>query len=199
MLESVARWTGRTLLLGLLGLLVWAPAAFAQSAPAQPAPPGTAPGGVAGVGGIAAKPCSTPEYRQFDFWLGSWEVKNPKGEVEGTNQIDTVQNGCALQEHWDDHQGMTGTSFTFYNKGDHKWRQTWVDNQGGSLVLTGDFSGGKLVLSGEMPSRREAGKTILHRITWTPVDANHVRQFWEVSQDHGKTWGVNFDGMYNRK
>src|SRR3970282_1522072 len=29
----------------------------------------------------AAAPCSAPEYRQFDFWLGEWEVTNPSGEI----------------------------------------------------------------------------------------------------------------------
>ena len=30
-------------------------------------------------------PCSAPEYRQFDFWLGEWEVQNPQGQVVGKN------------------------------------------------------------------------------------------------------------------
>lgn len=28
-------------------------------------------------------PCSTPEYRQFDFWAGSWEVYAPNGQMVG--------------------------------------------------------------------------------------------------------------------
>lgn len=187
MLDRTARWAL------LLGTLTAAPI-LAQSAPATP-PAAPAPAAPA----AQPQPCKAPEFRQFDFWVGNWEVKNPKGELEGTNRIDVIEGGCAIQEHWDDGHGMTGTSFNTYDLGSHKWHQTWVDNMGSLLVLNGELTGGKMVLSGEMASRIAPGKTVLHRITWTPVDANHVRQFWEVSRDGGKTWKVNFDGMYTRK
>ena len=32
-------------------------------------------------------PCSAPEHRQFDFWLGDWEVKGPAGKVAGRNMV----------------------------------------------------------------------------------------------------------------
>jgi hypothetical protein len=56
-----------------------------------------------------------------------------------------------------------------------------------------------MTLSGPQISRKDPTKTILNRITWTPIDANHVRQFWEISRDGGKTWASNFDGLYTRK
>jgi hypothetical protein len=200
MLDRAARTTGWTLLLGALAL---APAAVGQSgqapapAPAAPAAPATAPTASAAPAAPAARPCSAPEKHQFDFWIGNWEVKNPKGELEGTNLIDSIQGGCAIQEHWDDGKGMTGTSFNMYSVSTHKWHQTWIDNAGSVLLLSGELTGGKMVLSGERTNR--AGAKILDRISWTPVDANHVRQFWEVSRDGGKTWTSNFDGMYTRK
>src|SRR5919108_895437 len=46
------------------------------------------------------KPCSAPEYRQFDFWVGEWDVKTPKGTIAGTNRIERIEGGCALQENW---------------------------------------------------------------------------------------------------
>ncbi|MFQ5512310.1 MAG: hypothetical protein ACE5EO_10730 [Candidatus Krumholzibacteriia bacterium] len=32
------------------------------------------------------KPCSAPEYRQFDFWIGEWSVE-AKGKPAGTNKV----------------------------------------------------------------------------------------------------------------
>ncbi len=186
MLDRAARTTSWALLLGTLALSpvvgqAPAPAAAAPTAPAAP----------------AAKPCSAPENRQFDFWVGNWEVKNPKGEIEGTNRIESIQGGCAIQENWDDGKGMTGSSFNMYEPGTRKWHQTWIDNAGGILLLSGEFTGGKMVLSGERTNR--AGKKVLDRISWTPIDANHVRQYWQLSRDGGKTWVDNFDGLYTRK
>jgi hypothetical protein len=186
MLSRAARTTSSALLIAALAA---APAAVAQ-APVAP-PTAVVPAAP------AAKPCTAPENRQFDFWIGDWEVKNPKGEHEGTNRIDSILVGCALQEHWDDGKGMTGSSFNMYQPGIHKWHQTWVDSSGGILLLSGEFTGGKMVLAGERINK--AGKKILDRITWTPIDANHVRQFWELSRDDGKTWISNFDGTYTRK
>ena len=34
-----------------------------------------------------APPCKArPEYRQFDFWVGEWDVQNPQGQTAGTNR-----------------------------------------------------------------------------------------------------------------
>ena len=44
-------------------------------------------------------PCVEPEYRQFDFWLGNWQVTQPDGSVAGTNAIQASYNGCVHTEH----------------------------------------------------------------------------------------------------
>jgi len=45
-------------------------------------------------------PCSAAEHRQFDFWLGDWEVKGPAGKVAGRNSISSTHNGCVVVESW---------------------------------------------------------------------------------------------------
>lgn len=138
-------------------------------------------------------PCATAEYRQFDFWLGSWEVTTPDGEVAGTNVIDSILKGCALSESWRGVSGMTGTSTNAYDPHAGVWHQTWVDDRGGFLLLSGGIEEGSMVLQGEMTD--EEGP-IAHRITWTPVAEDEVRQLWESTRDGGKTWSVVFDGRY---
>ena len=43
-------------------------------------------------------PCRQDEFRQFDFWLGMWEVSTPDGTVAGTNEITSEENGCLILE-----------------------------------------------------------------------------------------------------
>ena len=145
---------------------------------------------------MSTVPCSAPVYRQFDFWVGNWVVTNPSGLQIGTNHIDKVLGGCALQEHWAGSGRSRGTSLNVYDARRHVWHQTWVDNSGELLVIEGGMKDGSMVMSGKSVSR--TGKTVLNRITWTPRDANHVRQLWQVSTDGGKHWKTVFDGLYTR-
>jgi hypothetical protein len=160
-------------------------------------------GGVAGTAQQQA-PCSTPEYKQFDFWVGDWEVfdyaRGTKGDLAGTNLVTRIFGGCAIQENWKGTQGGQGSSFNSYFSADKKWHQTWVDNSGYRLEIAGVFKDGKMILEGSHPGRQE-GVTVTNRITWNIVgnDPNQVRQFWERSRDAGKTWEAVFDGLYVRK
>jgi hypothetical protein len=145
-----------------------------------------------------AVPCSTTQHRQFDFWVGDWEVKDAKGNVAGTNRIESILGGCVIRENWQGTQGPTGTSLNLYAP-DGKWHQTWVDNQGNLLELAGGLEEGKMVMRGTLPSRRDPGKTVLHRVIWAPLEGGRLHQLWEASLDDGKTWAVQFDGFYSRK
>ncbi len=143
----------------------------------------------------ATKPCASPEHRQFDFWAGRWDVKEPDGKAAGTNEIRLLFDGCALQENWAGTDGSVGTSLNVYDASRKVWHQTWVDQRGGLLVLEGRFEGGKMVLRG-ITVKKDG--PVENRITWQPLGGN-VRQLWEASRDSGKTWSVVFDGTYVRR
>jgi hypothetical protein len=147
--------------------------------------------------------CNTAEYRQFDFWLGNWEVfdysTGKKGEFAGTNNVVQLYGGCAIQENWVGAGGDIGTSLNSYFNLDQKWHQTWVDNSGYRLEIAGVFKDGKMILEGTHPGRA-AGVTVLNRISWNTLSSpKEVRQLWERSRDAGKTWEVLFDGLYLKK
>ena len=36
---------------------------------------------------VAAGPCASTEHRQFDFWLGDWQVTRRDGVLAGINRI----------------------------------------------------------------------------------------------------------------
>ena len=140
------------------------------------------------------KPCAAPQYRQFDFWLGSWDVTE-KGKAAGTNRIESILGGCALHESWQGAGGSRGNSINFYDAPRGLWHQTWIDAAGNGLVLEGRYENGAMRLEGKRPGAAP-GTTDLHRITWTPLADGKVRQLWETSSDNGKTWTEVFDGLY---
>ncbi|HEX2094779.1 MAG TPA: hypothetical protein VHG28_20410 [Longimicrobiaceae bacterium] len=147
----------------------------------------------------ASRPCSAPEFRQFDFWVGDWEVQRPDGRPAGTNRITVDYDGCVIRESYQSMQNYAGSSFNIYDPVSKQWHQSWVDNSGLLLLLDGKFSDGKMVMSG--PSRGGGGPSVLNRITWHRIDgsSDRLRQIWEQSEDQGRTWSVVFDGIYIRK
>ena len=145
----------------------------------------------------AAKPCTAPLFRQFDFWIGRWRVTDSATKkFDGTNDVTRELGGCVLQEHWSGTGGSSGTSYNLYDASRKRWHQTWVDNAGGILQLDGGLKNGSMVLQGARPGR--GGKTVLDRITWTPRPDGSVRQWWQASHDGGATWTTQFDGLYRR-
>lgn len=137
--------------------------------------------------------CDSPEFRQFDFWVGEWDVTSG-GQPAGSNRITVEEDGCVVHEHWRGARGGTGQSFNFYDRADGRWHQVWVSNSGNVLSLSGAFVAGALVLEGE---RMEGSRTVRHRLSFTPNADGTVRQLWEMSTDGGTTWSTSFDGLYH--
>lgn len=135
-------------------------------------------------------------HRQFDFWVGEWDVLNAAGKFVGTNRIERVGD-CFLQENWAAAGGgYTGRSLNSVGF-DGKWHQTWTDTSGVRLELSGELVDGKMVLAGETPSPDTKKPATKNRITWSPEPGAVVRQHWETSSDEGKTWATSFDGRYH--
>lgn len=164
--------------------------AAAQTPPVAPTQPVTPP--------PKPKPCTAPEHRQFDFWIGDWQVRDPTGKPVGENRIVALHGGCVLLESWSGAGGFTGSSVNGYDADRKQWHQTWMDSSGGVLQIDGRFADGRMTLTGDAFGEKP-GETVRNRITWTPLPDGKVRQLWESSNDGGKTWTTAFDGLYSRK
>lgn len=144
-----------------------------------------------------AKPCGAkPEYRQFDFWVGEWDVQ-VSGQQAGTNSVQLILGDCVIFENWTGARGMIGKSFNIYDAAKGRWQQTWVDSTGNVLELYGEFKDGAMRLTGEKLGPN--GAKIINKLTFFPLEGGRVRQLWESSRDDGKTWNTVFDGLYIRK
>lgn len=147
-----------------------------------------------------ARPCASDTiYRQFDFWIGDWEVFGAKGKA-GESRIELILDSCIILENWTSaRQGYAGKSFNTYNASTGQWQQTWVDNSGGSTAyLRGRAEKDKVVFYADN-NLDTKGKNFLRRLTFYRLDANKVRQHGERSDDGGKTWTTEYDLEYRRK
>ncbi len=144
-------------------------------------------------------PCASAEHRQFDFWLGDWQVFDKTGKQVGSSHIESILRGCVIAEHWSsagNHDG-DGKSYNMYNAQTGHWEQFWVDAGGTRLILAGGLRDGAMVLEGaQAKPDQKTGVVQRERITWTPNADGSVRQFWESSGDDGKSWTTAFDGLY---
>ncbi len=146
----------------------------------------------------ARRPCIySAEARQFDFWVGDWDVLNLAGQKAGTNSVQLFSNGCGLMENWTGAQGGDGKSINFYDPGTKRWYQSWIGSGGGALRYAGTFSDGAMRFEGETIG--SDGKKTLQKLTFFKIDENTVRQFAEISADDGKTWSVSYDFKYVRR
>lgn len=139
---------------------------------------------------------STPEYRQFDFWLGEWNVL-AQGQPVGTNSVVLLEEGCIVAENWTSAQGgQTGKSFNFYNPVTHQWHQSYMGNDAGNWMMDGEFKDGAMRLVGHIYTPNGAVTT---RMTFFNLGPDKVRQLGENSTDGGQTWTVTWDASYVRK
>ncbi|GAC1354636.1 MAG: hypothetical protein NVSMB31_14900 [Vulcanimicrobiaceae bacterium] len=154
--------------------------------------------GIAGATQPKPPPCSAPEYRQFDFFAGSWNVYSASDhKLLGTNTVTPEFAPCILQEHWKGVDGLLGTSFNMYDAARKLWHQSWVDNTGGFQVMDGAFTDGKMILAGTAITR--TGKAANQRVVYAPRTDGTLRQTWSMSLDGGKTWKTVFDAIYEKK
>jgi len=154
---------------------------WSQTAPSQPAG------------------CTSEQSRQFDFWVGSWEVfaaNNLETKV-ADSLIERLYGGCAIRENWMPLRGGSGGSLNAYISSTQKWRQTWADSSGSFVDFEGSFMNGKMVLQGVWPQPGHPNQ--LTRMTYSRLENGWVRQRGESSDDNGTTWVMSFVFIYKPK
>lgn len=179
MLQRIARST-------LLALL--AAATTAQDAP--PVPSGFA----------------TDAPRQFDFWVGEWDVNlrmlqddlTWKDSVRAHAEIHSILGGRAILELWDS-APILGYSLRYHDAATGKW-VLWLNwpgnNRAGSSSLTGEFRHGR----GEFfsSSTDAQGNESISRYTFSDATPTSLRWDDAYSSDGGKTWSASWIMEFTR-
>lgn len=190
----------RTIVILLLAALAPLPAAAQKKASKAKttATPTAAPTPVATPSPVPqmSAACTGDKYRQFDFWLGEWDLVSPDGKKSADDKVVAVLGACGIQENWVGTKSGQGLSFSAYDPATRRWHQTLMDDGGAVLNLEGEFADGKMILVGIRPSQKDKGVTITHRIAWTPQPNKSVKQIWENSTNGGRTWRLVSEGTY---
>lgn len=152
------------------------------------------------------RPCSSPESRQFDFWLGEWDLSWPAeqaggqpGEMmTGTNRIERLFGPCAIEESFSTADGsFRGRSLSVYDVGAGLWRQTWVDSQAAYLIFTGGMGDGKMILATEPVG--DDGREMINRMVFADITAVSLNWSWQRSEDGGDSWQDRWTISYRRQ
>lgn len=143
------------------------------------------------------KPCSAPEFRQFDFWVGQWDLTWGDSGA-GTNSITVDYDSCVIIERFDSAPSdvFRGMSVSTYDTKAKVWRQTWVDNTGNYFDFEGVLEESRMVLSREAAG--DSG-TFLQRMVWYNISPDTLDWNWERSDDGGETWRTLWHIDYTRR
>jgi hypothetical protein len=124
-------------------------------------------------------PCVIGPSRQFDFWIGQWQVSNAAGKLVAGSHIESDLDGCVVKERWLPLSGPRGRSLNSYDATTGEWRQTWVPQQGpGSrpLRLAGALGADGIMRMAGVRHHWYYGFPYFDAYSWTPLDATHVLQ-----------------------
>ncbi len=151
---------------------------------------------------VPAPSCSdptAPALTQFDFTLGSWDVKladrDDSYRLRSTVTKDLSQ--CLIEERLEGRGGYEAIVFTSVRRRLGEWVKTLVDNRGNNVFLKGQLTGGRLVLSGTAPSGRGNARDV--RVIWIERGPDGFEQRWETSRDGGSTWRKLLVAKYRRR
>jgi hypothetical protein len=148
-----------------------------------------------------AAPCSAPEHRALDFWVGDWKLA-----FDGETGPDTARNrirrdelgACAITEHFlQPSNGYAGFSISMYDPKTRQWRQTWGDNAGDYITLVGGpVSGAGHVF--ELRTVEPRGPERRHfRMIWQDVAADRLVWRWQRQEPEGG-WSDQWTIAYRR-
>ncbi len=153
----------------------------------------------------ASSACTQPQARQFDFWIGEWQIHQKLLQADGSwlslkaeTKVSPTLDGCALVESWSGEvlffwEGMKkpeplqGYSVRAYDPQTGKWFIHWMDTRSPRLTtFEGSFEGNQGVF--QHTSVGADGKPQVRRIVFSHITAASVRWELAISSNQGATW-----------
>lgn len=150
------------------------------------------------------------EFRQFDFWVGEWDVNLRTLQSDGSwedsksarAKIYRILDGRAILELWDEKKpgdAIRGYSLRFFDPDKEKWQLflNWPgENRSGTSMLSGTFRHGR----GEFYSTQKGtdGTQTINRYTFSDISADSLRWDDGFSIDGGRSWRSNWIMEFSR-
>jgi polyisoprenoid-binding protein YceI len=137
----------------------------------------------------ATRDCDAGRAREFDFWVGTWDISTPN--FPDRRPVNTVTKvGCEVHEHFvgpfGNRSDYEGRSTARYVPALGKWQQQYIDNNNAAIsYYNGGFEGDRFVLYLGDASGRSYGRS---RLVWEQITAHSLKWHVELSADAGKTW-----------
>jgi hypothetical protein len=137
--------------------------------------------------------CNQPEYGQFDFWLGDWDLVTPAGQSSGDRSRVQLRTGdCVVEETFMPVTGG-GVSRSMYDARTGEWARVWLEPGRMLIFVTGGLDSSDMITTGGTTGTSQ----LTNRTIWQPQAGNQVRQFTQTSNDNGITWSNSgFDAVY---
>lgn len=137
----------------------------------------------------------------FDFWVGEWDLHWMNADSSfsyGENTIVKILDGSVIQENfYDPGSGFKGMSLSVFSIADSSWHQAWADNAGGYFDFYGIIEDDKRIFQTQPKIRK--GVEIIQRMVFQDISENNFTWNWEVSNDKGQNWTLNWQIFYERK
>jgi hypothetical protein len=142
-------------------------------------------------------PCNASQASQFNFWIGEWDL-TWSDSLHGSNRIEKIFGNCTIHENFNDPgTNFSGESWSVFNPASGLWQQTWVDNQGGYITLTGKMEGDSMILK-TAERQTPKGKQQM-RMVFYNIRSNSFDWSWDSSNDSGISWKPAWQIHYQRR
>ena len=149
--------------------------------------------------------------RDFDFWMGNWNVKNRyvKKRLAGSDEWDEFEStvvarplldGLGNEDEFrtDYRGGFIGMSLRFFDPETKQWWIYWADTRRSGRLdppVVGAFDGDVGIFEGDDTFD---GKPIRVRFIWSGVTTPTPRWEQAFSEDGGETWETNWIMEFTR-
>jgi hypothetical protein len=161
--------------------------------------------------------CTSPEARQFDFWLGDWAIEQrilrqdgSYAEFPARTSVRSAAAGCALVEEWrgtveffwagmEAPAELHGLSVRAWNPGAREWVIHWLDDMNPALgePFVGVFEAGRGTFTQTTTGPDGVDRT--SRITFENPAVGVVEWSLASSRDGGESWTTLWSMHMTRK
>ncbi|HVW97291.1 MAG TPA: hypothetical protein VHA56_15065 [Mucilaginibacter sp.] len=149
---------------------------------------------------INAYPCmAEPHNKDFNFWVGEWDVYQTGTHVlVGRSSITKSDGECTILENFQSLiPPQSGHSINYFDQTSKTWEQIYSGSGGAhQLYDQGEYKDGRMAFHYKSSAK---GQKFDGHFFFYNLDADTVRQVQDYTTDGGKTYQTSYDLTYIRR